>query len=192
MLWKFLGILLVILILLYVYTMYNDKKTVKGILFTGNIDYSDMNSPIEKMYVVSCPLGLIDFTNIFTHAVSHHGILCFLKNNQYIVSRVQNTVQVMEVKKLNDYGCEDIEGFKYNVLQAFNVEGLRMSDLLETGKKICDKHTYFIFGHNCQEFVYDILEHYQVLSTSNTTIYQGGKKLLMQGLSEIVNRKNHA
>ena len=158
-----------------------------GTLLTGNVEYKDFYDPIRKMYVVLCYLDTGKMFNLFTRAISHHGILCVMDNKAYIVSRVRNSVQVIEVASIGDYVCTDVDGYNYGILYAFEIDGLTLHQLVKYGETLCKEHKYFIFNHNCQEFVYEILSHYGVLSEKDISPYRGWTPLILQGVSEVLN-----
>ena len=192
MLWQILAVIIIILLIIVIIQNNVLTDMMHGVLLTGNIKYSDLTKTIKKMYYVRCPLGIGKKLNISTYSVSHHGILCILDNTQYILSRIENVVQILEVKKMYKYGCEGIDGYKYEMLHAFVVDGLTMDELISVGLDICSKHNYFILNHNCQEFVYDILVYYNLISKDSISAYKGGRKLFATGLSEILNGRSNA
>lgn len=187
MILKVLGFIVAVIIIWFAIIIAIGGIGALGTLMTGNITYSDFNEPIRKMYVVQCHLDVGKRFNLFTRTISHHGILCIMGSNAYIVSRIRNTVQVMEVASIDDYTCTDIDGYTYGIIYAFEIDGLTLQQLTKYGEEICSKHKYVIFGHNCQEFVYEILQHYGVLSEKDISPYRGWAPLILQGVSEVLN-----
>lgn len=174
-----------IIIILLLLNAYNGS--LRGVLFLGNFDYCLMNEKINKCYVIMCYTIIGEKMNILTHSVSHHAFLVITDNLKCIVSRIRNFVQVLEIKSIDNGKITDIENYEYGLLESFELKDITVNAFLKAGEEICSKHNYSYFNHNCQEFVYDMLKHYDVILAKNFNKYRGKWELFFKGISEIMN-----
>lgn len=177
--------LVIVIIMMFIIIKYD--STLYGILIVDDIDYSKLNHKIKKCYVANCFTSFGEKLNILTRSVSHHVLVIYTEHDKFIISRIKNFVQVILVKEdFGDYvvGTDD---YKYYLLESFSLLGLSVSDVIKYGEEICQKYQYSLFNHNCQEFVYDIMRHYKVISENDVNKYEGKMNLFLKGMSEVIN-----
>ena len=179
--------LIVVIVILYIDLKF--YSLIYGVLISDDIDYARLNDKIKKCYVVNCYISFGEKLNVLTRSVSHHALALYTEHNKYIVSRIKNVVQIIEIIEEGEGYVIGSDNYKYYILESFSLLGLTVSDVVKYGQTVCQKHTYSLLNHNCQEFVYDIMRHYGVISKNDVNRYEGKTNLFLKGVSEVMNKK---
>lgn len=185
---SFLAIVLIILLAIVGINYKQQLVSLFGVQYEGEIDYDALKNTINGCYLCNSYIRIGQLFNVFTRSISHHSLYVLTDSQNFIISRISNLVQVLAVAEEDvDNGyIIGYDGYKYDLLEAVDLTGIALKELIDYGKSICESHTYSLFNHNCQEFVYMIMNHYGVIS-SDGYVRKIKKGLLAQGISELMN-----